>query len=108
MLCKFEEYYKTLIFMRNSILLFALSLFFISSCVSPKIHNALVSDYEKNHKNLTQKEKEILKLSDEINADLVVMGTNGRDSLSDFILGSTAQNVIQKSHSPVLVVHEGK
>tara|TARA_B100000953_G_C17939056_1_gene396350 strand:- start:322 stop:771 length:450 start_codon:yes stop_codon:yes gene_type:complete len=50
----------------------------------------------------------ILKLSDEINADLVVMGTNGRDSLSDFILGSTAQNVIQKSHSPVLVVPEGK
>jgi len=50
----------------------------------------------------------ILKLSDEINADLIVMGTNGRDSLSDFILGSTAQNVIQKSQSPVLVVPEGK
>ena len=50
----------------------------------------------------------ILKLSDEINADLIVMGTNGKDSLSDFILGSTAQNVIQKSQCPVLVVPEGK
>ena len=50
----------------------------------------------------------ILKLSDEINADLIVMGTNGKDTLSDFILGSTAQNVIQKSQCPVLVVPEGK
>ena len=50
----------------------------------------------------------ILKISDEINADLVVMGTNGKDSLSDFILGSTAQNVIQSSKCPVLVMPEGK
>ncbi len=50
----------------------------------------------------------ILKLSDEISADLIVMGTNGKDSFSDFILGSTAQNVIQKSQCPVLVMPEGK
>jgi len=50
----------------------------------------------------------ILKLSDEINADLIVMGTNGKDSLSDFIMGSTAQNVIQRSKCPVLVMPEGK
>ena len=76
MLCKFEEYYKTLIFMRNSILVFALSLFFISSCVSPKIHNDLVSDYEKNQKNLNQKEKETLRLSDEVeelNSNIVLL-----------------------------------
>ena len=76
MLCKFEEYYKTLIFMRNSILVFALSLFFISSCVSPKIHNALISDYDNNQKNLNQKEKETLKLSDEVeelNSNIVLL-----------------------------------
>jgi len=62
--------------MRNSILLFTLILFFISSCVSPKIHNALVSDYEKKSKNLNQKEKEILKLSDEVselNSNIVLL-----------------------------------
>jgi len=51
--------------MRNSILLFTLIFVFINSCVSPKIHNTLVSDYEKNQKNLSQKEKEILELLDE-------------------------------------------
>ena len=50
----------------------------------------------------------ILKLSDQIDADLIVMGTNGKDSLSDFIMGSTAQNVIQRSKCPVLVMPEGK
>ena len=50
----------------------------------------------------------ILKFSDETNTDLIVMGTNGRDSLSDLILGSTAQNVIQKSKCPVLIIPEGK
>ncbi|MDG1719528.1 MAG: hypothetical protein P8H17_06915, partial [Flavobacteriales bacterium] len=52
--------------MRNSILVFALILFFVSSCVSPKIHNALISDYDSNQKNLNQKEKETLRLSDEL------------------------------------------
>ena len=50
----------------------------------------------------------ILKLSDEIDADLIVMGTNGKDSLTDFIMGSTAQNVIQRSKCPILVMPEGK
>ena len=50
----------------------------------------------------------ILKLSDQIDADLIVMGTNGKDSLTDFIMGSTAQNVIQRSKCPVLVMPEGK
>jgi len=52
--------------MRNSILLFVFSLLFASSCVSPKIHNALVSDFENKQRNLNQKEKENLKLSDEV------------------------------------------
>ena len=50
----------------------------------------------------------IIKLSKDINADLIVMGTNGRDSLSDFILGSTAQNVIKQSECPVLVIPGGQ
>ena len=50
----------------------------------------------------------IVKLSDEMDIDLIVMGTNGRDSLSDYILGSTTQKVVEKSKCPVLVMPRGK
>ena len=50
----------------------------------------------------------IVKLSNEMNIDLIVMGTNGRDSLSDYIVGSTTQKVVEKSKCPVLVMPEGK
>lgn len=50
----------------------------------------------------------IVKLSDEMDIDLIVMGTNGRDSLTDYIVGSTAQKVVEKSKCPVLVMPKGK
>ena len=50
----------------------------------------------------------IVKLSDEMDIDLIVMGTNGRDSLSDYIVGSTTQKVVEKSKCPVLVMPKGK
>ena len=50
----------------------------------------------------------ILKIAVEYNIDLIVMGTNGRDSLSDFILGTTTQKVVEHSTCPVLVVPKGK
>ena len=49
----------------------------------------------------------INKLINELNIDLVVMGTNGRDSLTDIIIGTTAQKVIQSSSCPILVVPKG-
>ena len=57
--------------MKNLLLLFSLTTLTITSCVSPKIHNALVSDFENNERSLSIKEQENLKLSeqlDEINA----------------------------------------
>lgn len=66
MLCKFGKYNKITNTMRNTILLFTLILTFFGSCVSPKIHNALVTDHESTQRNLSQKEKENLKLSDEV------------------------------------------
>jgi len=48
--------------------------------------------------------KEISTFANEIDADLIVMGTNGKDNLTDYILGTTAENVISKSDCPVLVV----
>ena len=52
--------------MRNLIVLFVLGLLFTSSCVSPKIHNGLLSEYDISQKNLENKEKRILLLSDEV------------------------------------------
>ena len=52
--------------MKNSVLLFAISIVFATSCVSPKIHNSLVSENESTKKILEQKEKQFLVLSNEV------------------------------------------
>ena len=49
----------------------------------------------------------ILKISEEKNIDLIVMGTNGRNSLSDYVVGSTTQKVIESSKCPILVMPKG-
>ena len=48
--------------------------------------------------------EEIINASNELNADMIIMGTNGRDSIQDIILGSTAENVIKASKYPILVI----
>ena len=49
-------------------------------------------------------EKEIVETAEELGIDLIVMGTNGTDEISDYFLGSTAAIVVKKSHCPVLVI----
>jgi len=46
----------------------------------------------------------ILETADEKNCDLIVMGTHGRGSLADTMMGSTARRVVRRSQKPVLVV----
>jgi nucleotide-binding universal stress UspA family protein len=46
----------------------------------------------------------ILKTAEEKNCDLIVMGTHGRGTLADVMLGSTARRVVRRSKKPVLVV----
>ena len=48
--------------------------------------------------------KEIINTSNELDVDMIIMGTNGRDSIKDIILGSTAENVIKVSKCPVLII----
>ena len=48
-----------------------------------------------------------MKIAEEKDVDLIVMGTNGRNSLSDYIIGSTTQKVIEQSKFPVLVMPKG-
>ena len=50
----------------------------------------------------------IVKISKEKSTDLIVMGTNGKDSLSDLLVGTTTQKVVEKSICPVLVIPKGK
>ena len=50
----------------------------------------------------------ITKIAEEKEVDLIVMGTNGKDSLTDLLVGTTAQKVISNSTCPVLVMPKGK
>jgi len=47
--------------------------------------------------------KETLKLAEEIGADMLMLGARGKNKLRDFIVGSTALQVLQKSEVPVLL-----
>ncbi len=49
-------------------------------------------------------EKVIINVATELNVDLIVMGTNGADQMSDYFLGTTASNVIKSANCPVLVI----
>ena len=46
----------------------------------------------------------ILEAADELNADLIVMGSHGRTGLKKFFLGSVAQEVLSISPLPVLII----
>jgi nucleotide-binding universal stress UspA family protein len=48
--------------------------------------------------------EQILAAGDRLNADLIVMGTHGRTGLRRALLGSVAEEVLRRSHRPVLVV----
>ena len=46
----------------------------------------------------------ILRVADEINADIIVVGTRGLSPLRGAIMGSVSHSLIEKAHCPVLVV----
>jgi nucleotide-binding universal stress UspA family protein len=46
----------------------------------------------------------ILDAMDDLNADLIVMTTNGRDTLRQALVGSTTERIIRKADCPVLAV----
>jgi nucleotide-binding universal stress UspA family protein len=48
--------------------------------------------------------REIVNSAEELGADLIVITTNGRDSLGEKILGSTAEHIIRYSKIPVLTI----
>ncbi|MDH3453913.1 MAG: universal stress protein [Desulfuromonadales bacterium] len=46
----------------------------------------------------------ILETGEKVNADLIVMGTHGRNGVERVIVGSTAERVVRRSKIPVLTV----
>lgn len=46
----------------------------------------------------------ITKLADELNVDLIVVGSHGRTGFKKAIIGSVAQDILTSSHIPVLVI----
>ena len=51
--------------------------------------------------------REILRVAEERQADLVVMGVRGRNPVDIVLFGSTAHHVVRGARCPVLVVHTG-
>jgi nucleotide-binding universal stress UspA family protein len=50
--------------------------------------------------------EEVHSVADEMNADLIVIGTHGRQGLSRALLGSVAEKIIRTSTRPVLTLHQ--
>jgi len=47
---------------------------------------------------------EILRLADEIDADLIVIGSHGRRGIAKALLGSVAESVVRHAHRPVVTI----
>lgn len=49
-------------------------------------------------------EEDILKMTENYNTDLLVMGTYGRSGLKHLFMGSVAERVMRHSNIPVMIV----
>jgi len=46
----------------------------------------------------------IINYANKIKSDIIIMGTNGKDSLKDYMIGTTASYIVENSKNPVLVI----
>ena len=59
------------------------------------------------HKYLTGvPDQEILAFAEEVNADLIVIGSHGRTGISRLLLGSVAEAVVRRAGCPVLTIKQ--
>jgi nucleotide-binding universal stress UspA family protein len=62
---------------------------------------AVETRLERNETSICQ---EILEVADEVEAELIVIGTRGATAVQSALLGSISNAVVQQSRRPVLVV----
>jgi len=62
----------------------------------------------KTYVRLGRATDEILRLRDEIDADLIVLGSRGLNTFARVLLGSDAEGVVRHAPCPVLVVRRDK
>ncbi len=48
--------------------------------------------------------REVVRMTDELGADMIVMGTHGRTGIRHLLLGSVAERVVRSSKVPVVTV----
>ena len=78
--------------------------------VRPHVERALrVADAETNQRVFTHVRwgnpaSEVLALAEEVQADMIVVGTHGRTGLSRLMVGSVAEKVVRNAGCPVLVM----
>jgi nucleotide-binding universal stress UspA family protein len=60
------------------------------------------------HLRRGRKDQEIVGLSEEIGAGLIVMGSRGRGGVRRALMGSVSDSVIHHAHCPVMVVRKEK
>ena len=50
-------------------------------------------------------EKVIVEVAKQLGTDLIVIGTDGRDNVMDFVVGTITEHVVNAAPCPVLVIH---
>jgi nucleotide-binding universal stress UspA family protein len=69
------------------------------------IHKLHADDIEVDYLlNKGKPEKVIVEVADKLGADLIVMCTDGRDNIMDFVTGTITEHVINEATCPVLVI----
>ena len=70
-----------------------------------------LADHPEDYANISEIEvihghavAEILKVSDRLDADVIVMGSHGKGAVAHAFLGSVAEKVLRKSKRPVFVI----
>jgi len=56
------------------------------------------------HLRTGEPDKEIIRLSEEISATLIVMGSRGLGAVRRALMGSVSDSVVRHAHCPVLVM----